>query len=265
MPDNPSENIARSRSDLSQFLIHLTRNGSFQIYEPFRKNPGHYLFRGGDIQEAKPALNAILSEQMIRARAPFGHFKFQIPVGYQSRGMMPLEWLQCVCFSETPISELRSFYRATQQSSRINQYQKYGLAFSQAFIRSRGGHPLLYFDSSRDDTTAAINKTGEPANRPTTRPLLPLCEPFGLKRSAEGTIPNNNDIVDFRWEREWRHVGDFRFEHTEVAFGLCPAREINEMEHSVNGAFTFIDPDWEPEQIRQHFQKQGHTELAETF
>lgn len=155
MPNNPSENITQSRADLSQFLIHLTRNGSSQVYEPFRRNPGHYLFRGGDTLEAKAALTTILSEGTIRARAPFGHFKFQIPVGYQSRGMMPLEWLQCVCFSEAPISELRSFYRATQQSSRINQYQKYGVAFSQAFVRSRPWHPMLYFDSSRDDTPFA--------------------------------------------------------------------------------------------------------------
>lgn len=253
----------QSRADLSQFLIHLTRNGSYQVYEPFRRNPGHYLFRGGDTQEAKTALASILSEKTIRARAPFGHFKFQIPVGYQNRGMMPLEWLQCVCFSETPISELRSFYKATQQSSRVNQYQKYGIAFSQAFVRSRGGHPLLYFDSNRDDTITAINKIGEPTNREATRPLLPLCEPFGRKRNADGTLQEGS--VDFRWEREWRRVGDFRFEYAEAAFGLCPAHEIDEMERSVNAAFTFIDPDWEPEQIRQHFQQRGRPELAEAF
>jgi hypothetical protein len=263
MPDNPSENVTQSRADLSQFLIHLTRTGSFQIYEPFRRNPGHYLFHGGDTQTAKAALTSILSEGTIRARAPFGHFKFQIPVGYQSRGMMPLEWLQCVCFSETPISELRSFYKATQQDSRINQYQKYGIAFTQAFVRSRGGHPLLYFDSYRDDAVTAINKIGEPVNRAATRPLLPLCEPFGRKRSAEGVLQEG--FVDFRWEREWRHIGNFRFDHTETAFGLCPANEINEMERSVSGAFTFIDPDWEPEQIRQHFRQRGQLELAEAF
>lgn len=263
MPNNPSENIAQNRADLSQFLIHLTRTGSFQVYEPFRRNPGHYLFRGGGTQTAKSAITSILSEGTIRARAPFGHFKFQIPVGYQSRGMVPLEWLQCVCFSETPISELRSFCRATQQSSRVNQYQKYGIAFAQAFVRSRGGHPLLYFDSGRDDAVTAINKIGEPSNREATRPLLPLYEPFGPKRSAEGVLQEG--FVDFRWEREWRHVGDFRFEHAEVAFGLCPANEIDELEHSVHDAFAFIDPDWGPERIRQHFYQRGHPELADAF
>lgn len=71
--------------------------------------------------------------------------------------------------------------------------------------------------------------------------------------------------MDFRWEREWRHVGDFRFEYVEVAFGLYAAREVNDMESLVGSVFAFIDPDWEPEQIREHFQQRGHPELAEAF
>ena len=109
MHENPSKNLTKNRADLSQFLIHLTKNGSFRVYEPFSKNPGHYLFKGGDTIEAKDSLKKILHHEVILARSPFGHFQYQIPVGYQSKGMMPLEWLQCVSFSETPISELSAF------------------------------------------------------------------------------------------------------------------------------------------------------------
>ncbi|HMN67603.1 MAG TPA: hypothetical protein PKC28_03605 [Bdellovibrionales bacterium] len=155
----------QSRADLSQFLIHLTRNGSYQVYEPFRRNPGHYLFRGGDTQEAKTALASILSEKTIRARAPFGHFKFQIPVGYQNRGMMPLEWLQCVCFSETPISELRSFYKATHSFDRA------------ADIR--------YFTSPPTEMTRSPPSTRS-AHRPTEKLLAPCCR-YASPSGANGT------------------------------------------------------------------------------
>jgi hypothetical protein len=31
--------------------------------------------------------------------------------------------------------------------------------------------------------------------------------------------------IDFRWEREWRVVGDFSFSLSDVAFGFCPAEK----------------------------------------
>lgn len=33
----------------------------------------------------------------------------------------------------------------------------------------------------------------------------------------------------------------------------------------VGSAFAFIDPDWESERIREHFQQRGHPELTEAF
>lgn len=33
----------------------------------------------------------------------------------------------------------------------------------------------------------------------------------------------------------------------------------------VGSAFAFIDPDWESERIREHFQQRGHPELTEAI
>lgn len=260
MLDNPAQNITKNRADLSQFLIHLTKNGSFRIFKPFPPNPAHYLFEDGETVEAKPSLKNILNQSAILARTPFGHFQFQIPVGYKPRGMMPLEWLQSVCFSETPLSELKAFYLATQDTGiNVNKYQKYGLAFSQALIRSRGGHPIIYFDSNNDAIVEAVNQVGHPFNRDKTKEILALFESFGKKLHSKTA----GGATDFRWEREWRHVGHFKFTHAEVAFGLCPEHEIAEMQEYVGNAFPFIDPDWEIEKIKQHFIDANFNALAE--
>lgn len=243
---------------MSQFLVHLTKDGSFRIYEPFSANPAHYLFKGGPTIEAKDSLKKILQQQSILARTPFGHFQFQIPVGHHKRGMMPLEWLQSVCFSETPISELKSFYLSTQDKSiRMNKYKKYGLAFSQSLVRQKGGHPIFYFDSNNPRIVEAINKIRHPANRADTKSILGLFEPFGsnLHSSLRGS-------TDYRWEREWRHTGNFNFNYSEVSFGLCPEREITEMETLILQAFPFIDPDWDQEKIKSSFLSKGFEVLA---
>lgn len=261
MTDNPSQNITRTRADLSQFLIHLTKNGSFRIYEPYNKNPGHYIFKGGDTVAAKDSLIKILQQGRLLARSPFGHFQFEIPVGFKSRSMMPLEWLMSVCFSEAPLSELSSFYESTQiESKNVNKYQKYGLAFSQSFVRSKGGHPVFYFDSNNDSIVEAVNKIGQPINRNQTKSILPLFESFGKKLHSQ-----SGGNTDYRWEREWRFVGDFVFCLNEVAFGLCPEDEIGEMEKIANYQFPFIDPSWDSENIKNSLMRKKVSQLVEVL
>ncbi len=254
-----AKNIVTARSDMSNFLIHLTKNGSYEQFEPFRKVPEHYLFNDSETLNAKESLQEILKQKNVLARSPFGHFKFQIAVGYQARGSMPLNWLESVCFSESPLQELSSFYLATQTTSeKVNNYQKYGLAFSQQLVRIKGGHPVIYFDSNNDSIVNAVNTQATPMNRNTCKPLLPLYEPFGKKlHSSKG------GSTDYRWEREWRHVGHFKFQLNEVAFGLCPESEISEFKTLTQNQICFIDPDWSDTRTKAYLDQNGHPELSE--
>jgi hypothetical protein len=267
-PSNPQELFRKGRSDLSNFLVHLTKNGSYEQYTPYPQNPGHYVFSPSTILRAKDSLRDILTmpKPTILARAPFGHFKFGISVGSQRRLGIPLNWLQCVCFSETPLQELRSFYTATQnpnnQNIKANKYQKYGLAFYSNLVRSKGGHPLFYFDSRKFNIVNAINQMGLPTLLSNTKSILPLCESFGPK--LHSTVKSNTE-VDFRWEREWRVVGDFQFNFEEVAFGLCPESEITLFENMVSSAFPFIDPDWDINKIKQSFLQKNCKHLADAI
>ncbi|MBI2603877.1 MAG: hypothetical protein HYW48_12560 [Deltaproteobacteria bacterium] len=178
---NPWDLFKKERSDLSNFVIHLTKNGSFDEYKPFAKKPGSYIFGSSEILNSNASLQEILSHQpspAILARAPFGHFKFKIDVGYRNRGSIPLEWLKSVCFSETPLRELGSFYSATQDPRNAeikhNKYQKYGLGFSTELVRAKGGHPVFYFDSRRTDVVNSLDAMVVTGSLSVWRPLLPL-------------------------------------------------------------------------------------------
>lgn len=254
-----AKNIVNARSDISNFLIHLTKNGSYEEFEPYHKAPGHYIFNDSETLDAKESLREILKQKTILARAPFGHFKFQISVGYQQRGSIPLNWLQSVCFSESPLQELASFYLATQTTNeKVNNYQKYGLAFSQQLVRFNGGHPVIYFDSNNDAIVVAVDAQANPNNRKACKPLLPLYEPFGKKLHS-----TRGGSTDYRWEREWRHVGHFKFQLNQIAFGLCPESEIPEFETLAQKQVCFIDPDWSSTQTKAYLDQKGHTELSE--
>lgn len=269
MANKPSEILSKERSDLSNFLIHLTKKGSFEDYRPYLKLPGHWEFDHTQNVEAEDSLKKIISLNpgKLLARAPFGHFKYGISVYSKPRKRIPIEWLKCVCFSEAPLSELKSFYEATQapenKGLKMNEYKNFGLAFYAELIRSKKGHPVIYFDSKRKDILTAVNQLSEPHIKPLMEPILPLFESFGPPPNATSAIAPKE--IDFRWEREWRIVGDFEFKWNEVAFGLCPESKINEFEKLVNSEFPFIDPSWDIEKIRESFLAKGLKDLAEAI
>ncbi len=268
MPVNPGDLFSEERSDLSNFLIHLTKDGSFELYEDYPYLPGHYQFGRSANLSADDSLKKILSgPQRLEARAPFGHFKFDISIYTKKRRAVPLAWLKCVCFSEAPLRELRSFYRSTQQTKhqafKMNRYQKFGLAFHADFIRRRGGHPVLYFDSANEGIFRSVDQMADPHLLPICKPLLPLMESFGPAKKA--TSRQTTSEIDFRWEREWRHVGSLIFQLTDVAFGLCPENRFGEFEPLSKGHFPFIDPDWDSNKLSEFLISKNRPDLADAL
>lgn len=70
------------------------------------------------------------------------------------------------------------------------------------------------------------------------KPMMPLVEGFGPPWFPRA---DRQSEIDFRWEREWRVVGDFSFSLSEVAFGLCTKAENADFELLVDGQFPFVD------------------------
>lgn len=263
---NPLELLRNNRADLSNFLVHLTKNGNFEVWNEMwaARYTGHYVFGDSDIVDAEGSLKEILTSNppKLLARTPFGVYKLiGINTGCNKKQDIPPDWLKSVCFSETPLRELPSFYQATQDpknwSLKTNKYQKFGLAFETEFVRNMGGHPVFYYDRRQQPLRDTIEGLGNKDLQPITKPILHLCEPYGPK------VQEPSKEIDFRWEREWRVQGDFEFDLKSVAFGMCPQEKIPEFDKMVNNAFPFVDPDWGIKDLKEYLDKNGWKDLAE--
>jgi hypothetical protein len=262
---NPLELLRKNRADLSNFLVHLTKNGSFEVWEEMysHRYAGRYLYKSSDTLDAEDSLKSILTSNppKLLARTPFGVFKLiGINVYKDQKLDIPPDWLKSVCFSETPLRELPSFYKATQDPKnwdlKTNKYQKFGLAFETELVRNRGGHPVIYYDRRQEPLRDAIEGLGTKAFQPLTKPVLHLCEPYGPK------VREPSKEIDFRWEREWRLQGDFEFDWNSVAFGMCPEDKISNFESLVDNTFPFVDPDWDIDRLKDYLDKKGWKDLA---
>lgn len=249
-----------NRADLSQFLIHLTKDGTYPRLDPVHGPPPGFATIDVTVT-AKNSLEDIVRDRRIIARSSFGYYALKInkfkPLWnrvFDNGGADPA-WTQSVCFSETPLSELQGFYQAVH--NKRNQYKKYGIAFWQERARAAGANPIFYVDSRRrTDFLPALDST---VQSPAFIPLMHLIEPFG-----PSVIPRANTWSDFRWEREWRRLGSYDFTWQDVAFGICPAHEITAFETLAQNRITFLDPDWTPAQL-QTYLSHRNPNLAQHF
>lgn len=253
----------KNRADLSQFLIHLTKDGTYEefSYVPGPPIPGFEIIDRAVI--AKTSLEEILQNNRIEARGPFGYFKLKINK-YRAKykkvfynGDFQPDNIKAVCFSETPLSELSSFYNAV--TAKRNKYKKYGLGFWQEKIREKGCNPIFYIDSKKPHLIDALNSIHAQAD-PQQVSIMPLIDTFGPP-----VIPGAAYYSDFRWEREWRKKGSLDFANEDVAFGICSDSEVQYFESLVSNAFPFIDPDWDDATLKGHLTSFGATELLKAL
>jgi len=238
-----------NRADLSQFLIHLTKEGTYERYQPQPGPPPGYerVYR---TVSAKASLIGMIQIRRIEARSPFGYFKLKINQYRRHlnrvffNGGADPDWMKAVCFSEAPLSELKDFYTAV--TMKRNRYQKYGLAFWQERARALGANPIFYVDSRRPDLVNALD-TSLNNNLAEFIPAMHLMETFGPP-----VVPGAAIHSDFRWEREWRKRDDLTFGYADLAFGICPMAEIQYFEGLTNSSVTFIDPDWTAVQLKAY-------------
>ncbi len=108
----------KNRADLSQFLIHLTKDGTYDEFISVDGPPvsGFQIIRRAVV--AKKSLEEILQRRWIEARSPLGYFRLKINVYreryqrvFENGGFQP-DPIKVVCFSEVPLNELSSFYNA---------------------------------------------------------------------------------------------------------------------------------------------------------
>lgn len=115
-----------------------------------------------------------------------------------------------VCFQDVPLQSLSENILFEQQlrkedKSKPVRYTPFGLRFSKPYIYKAGGRPVIY-----EDTDVA-------------KKILPKDEYWRIVRFD---LSNDENIVDWTHEREWRVKGDFHFELEQVEILLSQENSL---------------------------------------
>ncbi|MCX6125754.1 MAG: hypothetical protein NTV34_13560 [Proteobacteria bacterium] len=223
--------VVGQRGALSPFLVHLTRSGRITLPSDI------YGLREDDSRmiNARKNLQGIVEKSVIKAISPFGYFNYKVrferfgKVLKNPDSKVQRRWLCSVCFTETPIEHVHVQMR--EISGRNLHFEPYGLAFWESAIRKGGGNPLFYFDSTNQAVIASLDAVAVSDDCERFKNTLPLYESFGP------SLYSPKREVDFRWEREWRVVGDFAFTASDVAFAFLSGRASLKAEQ-LSGAKT---------------------------
>ena len=152
------ERLRLLRRDLGSLLFHFARKPDQNV--PADKRGSMWL-----AENASSVLTKIISEGKLRGSSN------KIRGGYQ-----------CVCFTESPITELAATFSMVKIAANHTQhtrYEPYGVAVRKEWLFSLGGRPVIYQPDVEYD-------------------LLPE----DLRYRHVHYDPNKG--IDFTWEREWR-------------------------------------------------------------
>lgn len=222
------DEILSQRSDLSTFLVHLT------------KQTEEY--------SAKEVLTKILADRTIKARSPFGQAISQLkPTKIRTDSQ------RCVCFTETPLAHLK-LLTGTIELRQV-KLEPYGIALPKKLGRKGGANPVWYLDmtpGAPEWLPPAINEiigqaiakgdTKEFEEHPISK-IAPFIEQMGTWEGRK---------KEFWWEREWRKRGDFSLPQRIIV--IAPEAEHEEIKvtieaHDYHKRTSLIDADWSLEQV----------------
>jgi hypothetical protein len=227
--------ILHRRTDLSTFVVHLTR----------RRDPNY---------GPQDALVDIAQSRRLEARTSLGWAKAQDDPNDAAKQSQ-----RVACFSETPLEHINLMCGGIE--GRSIAMEPYGVALTKLKARKLGINPVWYIDMTGGGDShdwelsrtldwlrdrAVENAAADNANfhEYTVAKLFPFIEQMGTWR--------NRAPKEFWWEREWRHAGDLRLPSTGVIW-LCPEGEIGQVSARVGRELTpWLDPRWGLEEIVAH-------------
>ena len=226
------EEVRKSRGDLSNWLVHLTKDNVFKV--------------GNErvSRSSKECLENILNKNVIQPGTPIGHFRFSDWYGKKVQESD----LKAVCFTETPIEEIFLF---TNIKGKRLKFSSYGLVFSKDDLQKAPyfAAPVIYFSQPGGNRhyLDVIMQMGT-KHYDSFKKILFLFHSFG--KTIAGTSH------DFRWEREWRKSGSLENILGLVKFGLCPEKDIDFFEDKFP-SIAFVDPFFNPKQIEKKLEIKG--------
>jgi len=220
---NIQQLLAR-RSDLSTFLVHLTRE-----YPPGTP--------------AKDNLKSILNDREIKAKTPYGSATSRLSK-LNAQTSENLDSQKVVCFTETPLEHIRLLTEKIE--GRRYKFGPYGIAITKRTARLWDVNPVWYLDitPNRNWLNTPLNNLidAEIRNKTFATSYLAKLTPF-IEQMGKG----EEYFKEYWWEREWRHVGNFPLNIRFIV--ICPEQDSAEVTESLRPNMHFIDPSWSLEQI----------------
>ncbi len=184
----------RNRSDISKFLVHLTR-------------------RTRNISAEDNLIN-ILGSKTIEARNH--HCLFSPKINRMDLTPKLRDAFKTVCFTETPLNQI---YKLTAEDfPRRIKLKPHGLVFWRDEMLESGANPAIYLNA--DGTSLReylLSEFDRHFDGVKALSKLKRHEDFYKEIIHYYSLVNlMSDRHDFSWEREWRHSGDFKFKFSDV-------------------------------------------------
>jgi len=181
----------------------------------------------------------IWGDQELKAMNPYGVGRNTAPSSSSQK---------VVCFSEVPLHLIQ---RISERRSR------YGIGFTKEFITNKGGAPVWYLE----ENSRQANCLGRILRDVNNNRQDELSDIWELTPFIDIAGDHSSGSYRFEWEREWRILGNLRFEESEVSFLIIPeedhwkARDFFEhaIEENIGPGYLcpYIDSAWSQNQIRE--------------
>lgn len=221
------EELLHRRTDLSTFVVHFTRDSPSSA--------------------ARDNLLSILRSRCLEARTTYGMAKNLV-----DRFPVLADTQRTVCFTETPLEH--AWMMCQDIDGRTIEFNGYGIAFTRTFARRRGVNPVWYLDMTkpptgyRDFLTNAVNQMVKEAE---TSAIPSGATESDLARLAEAPVLRLTPFIEqmgrsgevrkeFWWEREWRHVGDLRFEAIDIVAVFAPSADHDNIRRELSAEPDYL-------------------------
>ena len=223
--------IIEMREDLSHFVVHLTRDDR-------KDNEG---------STARRNFEEILSDKKIIAFNPHCIFNKQLKeIPEKIRNEFDVS-----CFTEIPLHQIHLLIQPMK--GRTIKLEPYGFVFRKDYLISKGAQPAIYINSYDNNNQL----------RDSIDDLLSLAKERKFKDKFHNLFPFINAMherYDFTWEREWRMLGDLKFQLKDIICVILPADKENELkERFAKFGIAVISPSWTYEQIIGKLAQQQRT------
>lgn len=225
-----SADASRGRDDISQFVVHLTRDDSKDFKD------------GGS--SARDNFLRILKERFVgafKAHCLFNPLLGEVDEAVKKR-------FHVACFTETPLNQIHLLVRRIAGRSVV--FEPYGFCFRKQFLVEKGAQQAIYINSyvaNNDLKSAAMS-------------LYSRCKQNDFKDPEWRLLPFVNAMheqYDFSWEREWRLRGPLKFKHSDLVCVILPDEGEDELkEYCAKKGLAAISPGWRYEDIVSELAKQ---------